>query len=193
METAETITQGLEAHVEEADLTISKATPTRALVSQLTLPSWQQILRRTLNKVDLSDWDVETLWEQVPIDSKQVKYFGTQLVDSVTAVLPASGVSDVESTAQKRLETTLTKENDHNNTLSSPDETAIQSIQSKIISFCRYTNTDALTAENLTEKVRSQLEAHHLSVEDVEGVSLDIAEIASVLSRRKKLPAQKQQ
>jgi len=35
------------------------------LMAQLDLPSWQQLLRQVLDRVDLSDLDVETLWHQL--------------------------------------------------------------------------------------------------------------------------------
>lgn len=218
-EAAETITRGLESEIEseiKANASDSQvpspaipvaATPSPTLMSQLNLPSWQQILRRTLNKVDLSDWDVETIWEQLPLESAQVKHLSSQLVDSVTAVLPEA--TEAEHKTEPELEPaseavpTLSSEQTVENTVKSADENiakhdvhgaAVKAIQSKIISFCRYTNTDSLTAEKLSEKVFTQLEEHSLHIDDVKGTLLDVEAIESVLSRRRKLtPLKKQQ
>lgn len=70
-----------------------------------------------------------------------------------------------------------------------PNE-AIEQMQDKLIAYCRYTNLDLLTPENLKEKVQSQ------SME--QGVTkgldqLDVEAIEAVLSRRQGLEPDKQQ
>jgi hypothetical protein len=42
----------------------SSVSPSSALLNQLDLPSWQQLVRQLLNQVDLSELDVETLWQR---------------------------------------------------------------------------------------------------------------------------------
>jgi len=42
-----------------------RSSPSPGLLSGLDLPSWQQLVRQLLNRVDLSSLDVETLWQQL--------------------------------------------------------------------------------------------------------------------------------
>jgi hypothetical protein len=42
-----------------------QSSPSSGLLSSLDLPSWQQLVRQLLNRVDLSSLDVETLWQQL--------------------------------------------------------------------------------------------------------------------------------
>ncbi len=158
------------------------STSSSSLLSQLDLPSWQQILRRTLNQVDLSEWDVETILQQLPTDNKAVNYAKSQLISSATAFLPDSSTSEDALNAVKNG--------------SSPPErislearrAAMKAIQTKLVAYCRYTNTDLLTPENLIEKVQAQREEYRLADDaSRSGVSLDIDEIDYVLRRRQKL------
>ena len=170
------------------------------LLSQLNLPSWQQVLRRTLNQVDLSDWDFETLLSQSPISANDIQRQASQLVESAIAVLP-----DESSQVQETTEAP-TQPNNQSSLASTSKPLVSQSItprplspagkavQTKIISYCRYTNTDALTPEKLIEKVTDQREKNDLASDSaIENMPLDTEEIAAVLSRRKKLSKSKQQ
>ena len=59
-----------------------------SLLSQLDLPSWQQIAKSAINQVDLSEWDVETLLQQLPVDSSNPKSVASQMMGSAIALLP---------------------------------------------------------------------------------------------------------
>ena len=61
---AESVVAGLEPEARPSTDTLSPST-TSSLLSQLDLPSWQQLVRQLLNQVDLSNLDLETLWQQV--------------------------------------------------------------------------------------------------------------------------------
>lgn len=70
-----------------------------------------------------------------------------------------------------------------------PNE-AIEQMQDKLIAYCRYTNLDLLTPENLQEKVQSQLTEQGLT----KGLDqLDVEAIEAVLSRRQGLEPDRQQ
>lgn len=63
-EQAESVVDELEPS--PTDMTgLTSSTMNAGLLSQLNMPSWQQVVRQVLNRVDLSDIDVETLWQQV--------------------------------------------------------------------------------------------------------------------------------
>ncbi|MEL7052601.1 MAG: hypothetical protein AAGM45_12530 [Cyanobacteria bacterium J06588_5] len=180
-EEAETIVEELEPTPSPA---IPAPTPTTGLMSQLDPPSWQQILRQALNKVDLSEWDVETIWEQLPIENSlghnNLRHQAAQLVGSATSVLPQARTSAEESTSQ-------TEQVTDSHPKQNPSPT-LKAIQAKIISYCRYTNTDSLSPEKLIEKVEAQREDYGLLKDkDIENMSLDIKAIEDVLSRRKNL------
>lgn len=61
---AEAVVAGLEP---EASISTANASPSAAsrLQHQFDLPSWQQLVRQLLNQVDLSEIDLETLWQQL--------------------------------------------------------------------------------------------------------------------------------
>ena len=164
-------------------VTASVAATQETLLSQLDLPSWQQILRHTLNKVDLSKWDVETIWQQVPISEEKVQHTATQLKESAIAILPDTAT---RNNASARRTSPIAK----NTEPSAKQLAAIQTIQTKLIAYCRYTNIESLTPEKLTEKIQTQREEHDFLAETQLPVSLlDVDEIASTLKRRKNLSA----
>ncbi|MEO1619664.1 MAG: hypothetical protein AAFU53_01385 [Cyanobacteria bacterium J06632_3] len=166
-------------------VTASVAPTQETLLSQLDLPSWQQILQHTLNKVDLSKWDVETIWQQVPISEEKVQHTATQLKESAIAILP-------DTTARNNDGAKRASPIAKNTEPSAKQLAAIQTIQEKLIAYCRYTNIESLTPEKLTEKVQTQREEHGFSAERQMPASLlDIDEIASTLKRRKNLSAHK--
>ncbi|MEM1252750.1 MAG: hypothetical protein AAGI69_09970 [Cyanobacteria bacterium P01_H01_bin.21] len=73
------------------------------------------------------------------------------------------------------------------------DETAIETIQGKLIAYCRYTNLDVLSADSLVEKLTAQLAEHFLTSSASVAKQLDLDAIQSVLERRRGLePAQQQ-
>ncbi|MEO0769042.1 MAG: hypothetical protein AAFY72_06355 [Cyanobacteria bacterium J06649_4] len=176
-------------------VTAAVTTPRTTLLSQLDLPSWQQILRRTLNQVDLSEWDVETIWEHVPITEENVQYATTQLKESAISVLP-----DTLSTTTTE-PNTLPKEEDsiaeHSHFQEKPKQqtkqcAAVKAIETKLIAYCRYTNIDSLTPQKLTEKVKAQrieqgLPEDFIALDEL----LDIDKIENTLRNRKKLSPQK--
>lgn len=181
-EEAETIVSKLEPQSTEPEpieskprLPVTAPASTPSLTSQLNLPSWQQLLRQALNKVDLSSWDVETIWQLMPLEEHahdKQHYQTAQLVDSPTAALPESSLHV----------------NQLDNTTAVKRSPALQAIQDKLISYCRYTNIDSLTPEKLINKVMSLREEHGLlDDDDLDNMSLDIKEISSVLSRREKI------
>ena len=61
---AEAVVAGLEP---EASISTANASSSAAsrLLHQFDLPSWQQLVRQLLNQVDLSEIDLETLWQQI--------------------------------------------------------------------------------------------------------------------------------
>ncbi|MEL6940101.1 MAG: hypothetical protein AAFO84_13000, partial [Cyanobacteria bacterium J06598_1] len=193
---AETIVEELETPISSPIPPSPTAAPSIAkqtLLSQLNLPSWQQVLRRTLDKVDLSDWDVETLWQQLPLDSDKVQYATAQFVESATAVLP--GVHERESTQPTKEQPTKAQPAKAQPAKAQPTKAqlaAIKAIQAKVISYCRYTSTDALSPEKLVDKLTTQQREHGLTNDsDLLQTTLDIKAIESVLSRRKKLTPEK--
>lgn len=170
---------------------------TSALMAQLDLPSWQQILRRTLNKVNLSDWDVETLWQQLPLESDKVQRVGAQLVESAITVLPdaLSSPTATPSTATPSTAASSTAASSTATSLSSSVASPIaKAIQSKLVAYCRYTNTDLLTPEKLAEKVSTLREEYQLpDSQAIANIPLDIPALDAVLSRRQTLtPAERE-
>ncbi|MGC1525354.1 MAG: hypothetical protein WA783_04830 [Phormidesmis sp.] len=172
-----------------------------ALMSQLDLPSWQQILRRTLNKVDLSDWDLETIWQQLPLEPEKVRHATAQLVDSAVTILPDAISPETTSPDAVSPETVSPDAAAPGD--SSPDLSAISSldisppeieeIQAKLIAYCRYTNTDSLTPEKLADKVHTLREDYQLlDDESVANIPLNLLEIESTLSRRQTLKPDQQ-
>ncbi|MGD1896362.1 MAG: hypothetical protein ACFB16_05345 [Phormidesmis sp.] len=201
-EEAETIVKELEPPAPistptPAPTPIPTPAPTAGLMSQLDLPSWQQILRRTLNKVDLSDWDIETLWQQLPTESEPVQYVKAQFVDAPTAVFSETASSDKQQNSEKAKQRIQPLTQPVTQPQSERQPAAVKAIQSKIIAYCRYTNVDALTPEKLIEKVATQREEHNLDSDSAfaeVASTLDTDAIESVLSRRNNLEtAQKEQ
>ncbi len=152
------------------------------------LPSWQQIARNVINQVDLSDWDIETLLQQIPVDTPKPSTIASQIRGSATTLLPERYSKDPDSFSGSH-ENLFSK--------SSTDRSAtLQAIQTKLENYCRYTSLSALTTEKLSEKVRSQLQAHNLLEKDASGSeiistvdTLDIESIETILSRRQNLSA----
>lgn len=58
---AETVLADLESPTSDSNY---PAVNSSGLLSQFDLPSWQQVLQQLLQRVDLSDLDLETLWQQ---------------------------------------------------------------------------------------------------------------------------------
>lgn len=58
---AETVLADLESPTRDSDYPTVNSS---GLLSQFDLPSWQQVLQQLLQQVDLSDLDLETLWQQ---------------------------------------------------------------------------------------------------------------------------------
>ncbi|MEL6453409.1 MAG: hypothetical protein AAFQ40_01665 [Cyanobacteria bacterium J06623_5] len=148
----------------------STSPPYAALVSQLDLPSWQSILKQALTQVDLSDWDIETLLQQLPQGVQPNRYAAAFASNSTTL------------TEKPALETAP-----------ADYHAAIESMQSKLIAYCRYTNPDLLTPEHLAKKIDAQCQMHDLPKDEWCQHSIDIESIESVLHRRKKLSEQKKQ
>ncbi|EDX85401.1 hypothetical protein S7335_3102 [Synechococcus sp. PCC 7335] len=189
------------------EVTISTTSP--SLLSQLDLPSWQQVAKSVINQVDLSNWDVERLIQQLSVDpsadlleedllktnSLQKTYTASQLLGSATALLPniTSQTGPLESSSG------LPKYNDSasQSTEQSPEDrsSAIQTIQTKLEDYCRYTSLKLLTPQKLSEKVELQLQAHNLSAEQIctSRQKLSIASIEAVLLNRQKLPLENEQ
>jgi len=175
---------------------ISTSASASALMSQLDLPSWQQILRRTLNKVDLSDWDLETIWQQLPLEPEKVRHVTAQLVDSAVTVLPDALSPDTDSSdtdSSNAISPNAISSDDSSPNLSLTLSPEAEEIQAKLIAYCRYTNTDSLTPEKLAEKVSTLSEDYQLlDNNSVASIFLDLPEIESILSRRQTLkPAQR--
>ena len=117
------------------------------------------------------------------MDTKTVSHAKSQLVTSAKTVLPSStalsAFVEEKDLAKKPISLKT-------------DSAAIKAIQAKLVAYCRYTNTDLLTPENLIEKVRSQQEEFNVPDNaDIYKNQLDIDAIETVLSRRKKLSNQK--
>ena len=73
------------------------------------------------------------------------------------------------------------------------DETAVKKVQEKLIAYCRYTNLDVLSADNLVEKLAAQLAEHSLENSPSVAKQIDLDTIQAVLERRRGLkPAQQQ-
>ncbi len=172
---------------------VTVSTSSSGLLSQLDLPSWQEIARSAINQVDLSDWDVETLLQQISTDPSKAKSVASQMVGSAIAFLPDTA-SHTESSDHLQEDVDQPKYSAVDR--SSADYSAtIQTIQTKIEDYCRYTNVALLTPEKLSEKVDSQLQEYDLSTEDIcsSQQSFDIDSVEAVLSRRQKLSAQNKQ
>lgn len=189
-----------------SEVTISATSP--SLLSQLDLPSWQQIAKSAINQVDLSNWDVERLLQQLSVDpaadllernslkagSSQKRYTASQLLGSATALLP-------NSTTQTEPLESSSDLSDNNSASQSIEQSpvdrsaAIQTIQTKIEDYCRYTNLNLLTPQKLSEKVELQLQEHNLSAEQihVSRQKLSIASIEAVLLKRQKLSLENEQ
>ncbi|MEL6469898.1 MAG: hypothetical protein AAFQ74_09235 [Cyanobacteria bacterium J06623_4] len=144
------------------------------MASQLDLPSWQSILKRALTQVDLSGLDIETLLQQFPQNIQPSQHIAALRDNSIT--FTKKSIPEVDKTEQRI---------DHS--------AAIESIQSKLVSYCRYTNLDLLTPQHLADKIDAQRQQHGLSESEWRQYSLDITAIESVLDRRKKLPEKRKQ
>ncbi|MEL6901520.1 MAG: hypothetical protein AAFP07_11250 [Cyanobacteria bacterium J06606_4] len=148
------------------------------VVSQLDLPSWQSILKRALTQVDLSDLAVETLLQQLPQNIQPSWHVATLRENSAT-------LTEKSPTEANKTDQTADQTTDHG--------AAIASIQSKLISYCRYTSLDHLTPQHLADKIDAQRQQHGLSAQEWRQYSLDIAAIESVLDRRRKLSEKRKQ
>ncbi len=198
------------------DVSVSTSSP--SMLSQLDLPSWQQIAKSMINQVDLSDWDVETLLEQISTDGQdgannqpRAKAIASQMMGSVIALLPdAISYSDSSeppsenhadrsknSFVEASVDTSISTSTSSNiaNRAATDYSATIQTIQTKLEDYCRYTNVSSLSSKKLSDKVQSQLQEYDLSTEDIRDSqrSLDIESIEAVLSRRQKLSSQKKQ
>ncbi|MEM8502651.1 MAG: hypothetical protein AAF716_05800 [Cyanobacteria bacterium P01_D01_bin.1] len=174
------------------------ASSSSGLLSEL--PSWQQIARSVIDQVDLSNWDIETLLQQLPVDAPKPSTIASQIRGPVATLLPETLSRSEDSallsnlTAHSTKSSTAHSEIPQNETLQ--DET-LQAIQTKLENYCRYTSLSALTPEKLFEKVCLQLQEHDLLEKDflsVQGVcskeTLNIGDIETVLSRRQNLTAE---
>ncbi len=161
----------------------STASSSSSLVSKLgstlDLPSWQQLSQRVIDQIDFSD--IEALVYQIPslLQEKASASNSSTQAGSISSAIENEAVTKVSlSSSAEPPETTAASK-------APKEQTAIdQEIQSKLISYCRYTNIDLLTPENLTAKIESQLEEHSA---DFEHLQVDIAAVENVLSRRQNL------
>ncbi|MEM9803663.1 MAG: hypothetical protein AAF959_00160 [Cyanobacteria bacterium P01_D01_bin.56] len=69
----------------------------------------------------------------------------------------------------------------------------LEKIQDKLVAYCRYTNLDLLTPDNLVEKIQSQLDEHAIANSANIVMQLNLDEIEAVLDRRQGLSAVDQQ
>ena len=194
------------------EVTISTSSPD--LLSQLDLPSWQQIAKSIINEVDLSDWDVETLLQQFSgdlskADSSRPKYIANQMMGAVAAFLPDAASQEQPSEPSLSVSDEVLKDvdvvdhstdylpTDHLPTdhLSTDRSATVQAIQTKIEDYCRYTKLSLLTPEKLSEKVQSQLQEYDLSAEHIYNSrqKFSIASIEAVLLNRQKLSLEDKQ
>lgn len=174
---------------------------TGGLLSQFDLPSWQQIARRALNQVDLSDWDVEALLQKVPASSLVQDYLpgktsAAQLSGSATTTVSrtAPDTDGLEPSEQPSKDLSHKNKSSEHAPQPTGQHSTIKAIQEKLIAYCRYTNTDLLTPENLAQKVASQIEEQGLLVDSeivLNSLPLDFDAIAATLSKRKKLSSAK--
>lgn len=169
----------------------ANSSPNRSLLSQLNLPSWQQLARRALDQIDLSDWDVETLLKKVPDSGLVQEYLPEK---TAPAQLSASAKTTIKESARdnspsEQSSIALALDDSAHQT-QKEQHSAIKAIQDKLIAYCRYTNTDLLTPENLAQKVESQIEEQDLLVKSEvfeNSLPLDFDTIAATLAKRKKL------
>ncbi len=187
------------------DVSISKSSS--SMLSQLDLPSWQQIAKSAINQVDLSDWDVATLLEQFSRneqedsskDKTKPKAIASQIVGSAIALLPDTSSSSESSESPSDNQSDTSEDFSVHNSAASHVSTeygaTIQTIQTKLEDYCRYTNVSSLTPDKLSEKVGSLLQEYDLSIEAIGNsqLSVDIASLESVLSRRQNLSSQSKQ
>lgn len=155
---------------ETPSTTYSPATTSSSLISKiestLDLPSWQQISQQVLKQVDFSE--VEGLvYQQLPSF--------LQSEDEQNENGRSSSEQRQQSQQTQPLEQTVTA----------------KAIQRKLISYCRYTNVDLLTPDNLTSKIDNQKEEH--SVDTLSNIQIDIGAIDKVLSKRQNLATEKKQ
>ncbi len=226
-------------------LSTSNSSP--GLLAQIKLPDWRQVLQQVLRQVDLSHWDVKTLWEQlhayfsetdrtsaqtviqqdaeeyvryaptwsfrpenlaeeffdrlydadaapVLVQSQLDKLDHTQLArwlqerqdlteEKVTAI--AEQLIEVRDAVRDKISSQLTSQVEHAQT--------ITAVQEKLLAYCRYTNRDLLTPQNLAEKIHA-LSVEHKSFKravSVTDIQSNIAAIEAVLSRRRGLSSSK--
>ncbi len=171
---------------QSAPSAVTVASSSTGLLSKL--PSWQQIARNAINQVDLSDWDIKTLLQQIPADTSKSSAIASQIRGAVTTLLPESYSYLEESAFSSKGSEKLSPR------LSTNGSATLQAIQTKLENYCRYTSLSALTTEKLVQKVRSQLQDHNLLEKDASGSetigtadTLDIESLETVLSRRQNL------
>ncbi|MFK8185158.1 MAG: hypothetical protein AB8B99_17435 [Phormidesmis sp.] len=152
----------------------AKSTVLSAVESQIDVPSWQQVSQKIIDNVDISD--LESLWQQTASflgDSNQAA------TESEKEIQPDTIPIQQDSTASQ------------NNQRKKQPSAATKAVQKKLIAYVRYTNPDALTPDNLLEKVAAQQNAKE--IEDLSATQLDVDAIANVIINRKTLPAPKKQ
>ena len=226
--------------VEELETTASSSFTPSSLASRLNLPSGRQLLQRTINQVDTSNINIQTLWNQIRSDNSKnvieldiVDYlretpvwmfqptilketFYDRIYDPKAAPEQIKAqlakldrahfvdwLQERGDLAAEQIETIADQLSQIKGAvmetvaLSKPDQlvdkAAAENIQRKLISYCRYTNLELLSADSLAEKVADQLMEHALESSPGLAKQFDLEAIQAVLERRRGLkPAQQQ-
>ena len=167
-----------------------------AVESQIDIPSWQEVSQKIIQNVDISD--LESLWKSSSFSSNFLAASPKQ--DQAVEQAEAENLSDdispnaldlgVSSLETSNLEASNLEASDVLKTKEKKQPSAAtKALQKKLIAYCRYTNSTALTPENLLEKIETQQEAK--KIEDLSQTQLDIDAIATIISSRKSLSAEK--
>lgn len=231
--------------VVELEPTSSSPLASPNLMSRLNLPSGRQLLQRAIDQVDMpdiSDIDVQTLWQQLRSDNTSADQNAIQLdiadylrqlpvwmfkpdilretfydrvydpeaapeqikaqLNKINRAHLVDWLQEREDLAAEQVETVADQINQIKDAIAaaipstaqtdhSSYTAALDKIQEKLIAYCRYTNLDLLTPDNLLEKVQAQLDAHGLDGD--RATQLDLAAIETVLERRQGLEPTGQQ
>ena len=137
-----------------------------------------EIIKTQLIKIK-RDHLVAWLQERGDLATEQVETVADQLSQIKDTVM-AAVASQPSSQPEERVAIEAVEE-----------QGAIEAVQDKLVAYCRYTNLDLLTPENLVDKVRGQLEDHSLDVSHARKLDLEVIE--AVLDRRQGLEPSAQQ
>ncbi len=145
-----------------------ETSPTTYSTTDATMGSSSSLISQVESALDLPSW----------------QQISQRVIDQIE-------FSDIEALVYQVPSLLSGEENKEQDKSSNEEDAAVtEEIQRKLVSYCRYTNLDLLTPNNLIDKIADQEEEHSVSVAQLD---IDVAAIEDILSRRQTLEEDKKQ